>query len=217
MNKNMLLLAFQILCLQAAAQDKRWQKIYIDDSTTVDFPGTPKKKLVAGRQATFFRDDKVIYSVIVKKDIYGGNLIDSELKKFYDGTLKGMVNAFGGGEVIEEKEFIVNGFSGRQFQLITPAKLKSPRIKSARVLLVNGTFYTTNFWTNTEQDPHVDSARNRFFLSFRTSMKRTAAVDPGTQTQAYKLGSLMGSLFFYGALVAVFVAIVRRFSRPKAA
>jgi len=185
-----------MLCLHATAQDRNWQKNRLDDSTTVEFPGTPKKKLVAGRQTTFFQDDKAIYSVIVEKDFYGGNPIDSELKKVYEGTLKGMMNAFGGGEIIEEKAFSVDGFSGRQIQFTTPNKPQLPRIKAVRFLLANGTFYISNFWTNTEQDLRVDSARNHFFLSFQTSMKRTAAVDPETQTRAYKLGSLMGSLFF---------------------
>jgi hypothetical protein len=120
MNKKILLLAFQMLCLQAAAHVKNWQKIYLDDSTTVEFPGTPKKKLVAGRQAFSFQDDKAIYTLIVDRDAYGGNPVDSELKKFYDGTLRGMMNTSGGGEIIQEKAFNVDSFSGRQIQFTTP-------------------------------------------------------------------------------------------------
>ena len=218
MNKILpLLLFFQSFCLSATAQVEHWQRISLDDSTSIEFPGEPKKKLSNGQQATFFQNDKAIYSIIVGKDAYGGNPIDSELERFYTGTLKGMMDAFGGGEIIDEKPFVIDSFSGKEIRFTTPSKPQLPPIKTVRFLLANGTFYTTNFWTNTNQDPEVDSARNHFFSSFQTRMKKTAAVDPETQTGAYRLGSMLGSLFFYGALIAVFVAVVRRFSKSKAA
>jgi hypothetical protein len=204
-----------------SAQAQNWKRISIDDSATVDFPGhvTRKKSVEKSVEtlACFYQDDKAIYLIALQHDAYGGNPIASELMKFYDEVLNGTLSAAGGGQIIARKSFTVNGFTGIEAQYETPNKPTLPRFKFVRLLIANGTFYSQSFWTNYDQDPEVISNRNHFFTSFRTDVKKTAPVDPETQTRAYKLGSFMGGLVFYGALIAIFVAIVRRLSKPKAA
>lgn len=213
-------LLFFIFCA-VAGQAQHWKRFSIDDSTTVDFPGNVKRKKSVEKtvetQVYFCQDEKAIYITFLQHDAYGGNPIATELTKFYDGALKGTLSAAGGGQIIAQKPFIVNGFNGIEAQYETPNKPDLPRVKFVRLLIANGTFYSQSFWTNSEQDPEIIERRNHFFSSFHTEVKMTAPVDPETQTRAYKLGSLMGSLFFYGALVAVFVVIVRRYSKPKKA
>ncbi|MGY3087216.1 hypothetical protein ACVWYF_000242 [Hymenobacter sp. UYAg731] len=217
---RMAFLLFFIFCaLSGKAQ--HWNRVSIDDSTTVDFPGHVKRKKSVEKSvetlACFYQDEKAVYLTALQHDAYGGNPIATELTQFYDEALKGTLSAAGGGQIIAQKPFTVNGFNGIEAQYETPNKPDLPRVKFVRLLIANGTFYSQSFWTNSEQDPEIIERRNHFFSSFHTEVKMTAPVDPETQTRAYKLGSLMGSLVFYGALVAIFVAIVRRYSKPKSA
>jgi hypothetical protein len=202
-------------------QAQKWNRVSIDDSASVDFPGqVTRKKAVeesVETQAFFYKNEQAIYIVAIQQGAYGGNPIATELTKFYDEALKGTLSAAGGGQVIAKKSFAVDGFDGIEAQYETPNKPDLPRVKFVRLLIANGTFYSQSFWTDTEQDPELDRSRNHFFSSFHPGVKKTTPVGPETQTRAYKLGSLMGSLFFYGALVAVFVALVRRLSKPKVA
>ena len=203
------------------AEAQKWNRVIIDDSATVEFPKQVIRKQSVEKAvetvAFYCRDEKAIYLIALQKDAYGGNPIATELAKFYDGALTGTLSAAGGGQITAKNTFAIDGFNGIEAQYETPNKPDLPRIKFVRLLIANGTFYSQSFWTNSEQDSNVTESRNHFFSSFHPGVKKTAPVDPETQTRAYKLGGLMGTLFAYGAMIYVVVIVIRRLSRPKSA
>lgn len=199
----------------ASAQGQRWRKVSLDDSASVDFPGQVTRKEMKGQQVVFFNDDKARYVFIIGKNAYDGNPIDSELAKIYAETWQGALERLGECKLVQCRKFTLDGFSGMEVQYTAPTPRSLPQFQFMRFLLANGTFYSASFLTNNEHDTETDANRLRFFSSFRTGVKKTPPVDPETQTQAYKLGQLLGSLFVYGGLIAIVVVVIRRVSRPK--
>ncbi|MBD2769012.1 hypothetical protein IC235_14055 [Hymenobacter sp. BT664] len=195
---------------RANAQGDKWHRVSIDDSATVELPGRVLKKKAKETEAFYHKNGQAIYIIALQRDAYNGNPIESELTKFYNAALKGTMDAAGGGQITEKKIFTVDDFTGVEAQYITPNRPSLPKVKYVRLLLANGIFYSQSFWANSDQDSILTESRKRFFSSFQTGVKKTLPVDPETQTLAYKLGSLMGSLLAYGAIIYVLVVVIRR-------
>ena len=215
--KCLLTAATLIIHLSTQAQDVSWQKVQLDDSTTIEFPGLATKKEVGGQQAFVFQNEQVIYSVVIQKNSFEGSPSDSVLTKFYRGALSGTIDAAGGGDILVAKAFVADGFTGLEAQYTTPNKPALPRVKTLRFLLANEVLYTANFWTDADRIPEVDSARIRFFSSLHTTRVKAPVTTDETQGSGYASGYLMGKLFFYGALLLGIVVVIKRFSKRKAA
>jgi len=199
-----------------AAQPPQWQKITVGDSVTAAFPGPPKKRELEGRLGPVavyaLNDGAALYMVMVQKGALAEESGDDEIAEFYDGIMRGL-----GGKILSKKPFLLNGFPGVEVQFSTPDKPQLPAVKFLRAVLVNGTAYTQQFWTSTAQESNTADGRRHFFASLQPKIRPVARVAAGTRanSQAYKLGKLLGSLAVYGAVIWGGFALLRRRKSPE--
>jgi len=210
----LLILLFAEAAGHVSAQSQQWQKIVIGDSITVEFPGVPKKKETESKlgavHAYVLNDGTALYMAMVQEDAMDAAANNLEIAEFYDGALRGI-----GGPVLSRHSFTVNGFPGIEVQFTTPNRPQLPAIKFMRVVVVNGTAYTQQFWTSTEQSENVANARRQFFSSFQPNVEKTTQVSEmvSTDSYAYRLGKLLGKLAVDGIVVFVGFILLRRFLR----
>ena len=213
--KQLITILFFLLLSAAAssiaAQPLQWQKITVGDSVTADFPEAPKKREMEGRlgpvEVYTVNDGAALYVVMVQKGAMAEESGDDEIAEFYGGIMRGL-----GGKILSKKTFILNGFPGVEVQFSTPDKPQLPAVKFLRSVLVNGTAYTQQFWTSTAQESSTAEGRRHFFASLQPKVRPVARVAAGTRanSQAYKLGKLLGSLAVYGAVIWGGFVLLRR-------
>jgi hypothetical protein len=212
---------FIALCLivmsyPCLAQVREWKKVSIADSITVSFPGKPTEKLTQNKlgqvKVYVFKDGTGIYTAMVQESPIEPESSDAEIQKFYQGILQGL-----GGKILNQKTFVVNGFKGVEAQFTTPSHPELPATKFLKAVVVNGTVYLQQFWTDSKQENEVNFARSYFFSSFRPDVDKVdqVAVDVHTDTFAYRVGKLLGTLMFYGFLIFVVVKVLRGFRSTK--
>lgn len=212
-----LLLFFMVVSKLALAESAPWEKLQLDASASIDFPEKVTKQEAAGQEVYSLKEGKTVYIVVISKNGFRQDASEEELSKFYDGVLKGTLEAAGNGEILKRSAFAVAGFTGVEVQFTSPAKPQLPATKFMRVLSVNGTMYTLNYWTDAEQNEASNADRNRFFASFQLgNLKNTAATKRGSAPDtAYESGRKTGKLTFYALLAVGIFFLVRRLSKSK--
>ncbi|RZK26155.1 MAG: hypothetical protein EOO63_15060, partial [Hymenobacter sp.] len=169
---------FIVISKLAYAESATWEKLQLDASASIDFPGKVTKQEAAGQDVYSLKEGKTIYMVLISKNGFRQDASAEELSKFYDGVVKGTLEAAGNGESLQQQAFTVAGFKGIEVQFTSPAKPQLPATKFMRALSVNGTMYTLNYWTNAEQNEESKADRNRFFASFQLrNVKNTAVTE----------------------------------------
>lgn len=211
----LIILAMLVGKQAAHAQDHQWQKIKLGESTTVAFPERTEEKMLQGQQAFVVTSGSNTYIAMVQKAAFDPDPELAEQQKFYDGVLKGAMEQSGDARLVTKRTFEKNGFVGFEARFNTMLRTDSPRTLFMRFILVDGTLFMQNFITSVESAQESAADRNHFFESFQTDAHKTAYAEPGTRSQVYKLGKLMGSLFFYGASLAIVIVLIRRFSKSK--
>ena len=200
----------------AWAQAPAWQKVSLDSLVSVEFPAAPTKQEVQGQQVYVANEDGTIYMVLAQKNAFKENPTPTELMDFYNGMEEGVLQEAGGGQLTNKSTFTINGFTGVEAQFTTPTRPSLPAVKFMRILLVNNTAYTQNFWTSTEKEASSQESRQRFFASLRPSVQQTAAATGSRKDAAsYKFGYVLGQLGMVALLIGGVVWVVRRFRRPR--
>jgi len=211
-----LLLSLFILLLTTIepvfAQNYTWQRIAIGDSTTVDFPGKPKKIIYKGQTAYGLYEEEALYSVSIQENARDAGLTVEEKRQFYDGAMRGAAETAKASQVISKVKFEVNGFEGLETTFLSSiAKVKNPVV--IRMVLVNGTLYGQTFSAPASSAYAV--VRQRFFASFAPRLRPAVVTPAETHTAAYKIGQLMGSLFVYGGIIAGVIFLLKRSAAKK--
>jgi hypothetical protein len=194
------------------AQDSDWQRVTVGDSTTVDFPSEPKKIIHKGQNAYGLYEEGVLYSVAVQEKAKDAGLTLEEKRSFYDEAIQGAAEAAKAPRILAKTRFVLNGFEGVEATFTSAiAKMKNPVVM--RMILVNTTFYGQTF--SASASPAHTAARQRFFASFTTRLHPAVVTSAETRTSAYKIGQLMGSVFFYGLLIAGVIFLLKRSTSKK--
>jgi hypothetical protein len=210
MNANCLLLSllgiFSMRC-PALAQSGPWHRTAIADSVTLDFPVEPTRHDVVNTKAYGVYEEGVLYSVNIQQNAFDAQATLTEKQEMYGGALEGAAERCKAPRVFNKTSFIVNGFEGVEGEFNpTVSKLTTP--VHMRVVLVNGTFYGLLF-SASPSAAHT-AARQRFFASFVPRMQPVTSTPAETRTIAYKIGKLLGSLFFYGLLAGGAFLLLKR-------
>ena len=194
------------------AQDGDWQRVTVGDSTTIDFPSEPKKIMHKGQNAYGLYEEGVLYSVAVQEKAKDAGLTLEEKRSFYDEAIQGAAEAAKAPRILAKTRFVLNGFEGVEVTFMSAiGKMKNP--VAMRMILVNSTFYGQTF--SASASPAHTVARQRFFASFATRLRPAAVTSAETRTSAYKIGQLMGSVFFYGLLIAGVIFLLKRSTSKK--
>jgi hypothetical protein len=189
------------------AQDGDWQRVTIGDSTTVDFPDTPKEVIHKGMTGYALYRAGALYSVSVGVGAADEGLTVEEKREFYDSAMKGAAETAKASQVISKSIFEVNGFEGLQTTFLSNiAKIKNPVIM--RMILINGNLYGQTF--SASASPAHTAACQRFFASFAPRLRPAAVTPAETHTRAYKIGQLMGKLLVYGGIIAGIIFLLTR-------
>ncbi|AIZ64024.1 hypothetical protein PK28_10560 [Hymenobacter sp. DG25B] len=200
-----------------SAQETQWQKVDLGDSVTVDFPGQATMLEVQGQKAYRLIDGETIYLAVVQQNSYKVNPSSAELDEFYNGVIKGILDVVENGKVISKRPFTIAGYDGLDLQISTPDRADLPAVKFMRILQINGNGYTLHYYTSEAGEKAEDSKANRtkFFASLQpaTNKESNSSLESAKESSAYKLGHIMGKVFFYGLLIAGGFFIVRRFRR----
>lgn len=122
-----------------------------------------------------------------------------------------MLETTGGGKILHKKAFFTAGFPGVEAQFTTPAKPELPTNKFMRVLAVNETVYTLNYWTSADSATTA-ADRSNFFSSLQLSARKHPAASHDT---AYEAGRKIGQNAFYLVLMVAVVLLVRRLTKSK--
>jgi hypothetical protein len=209
---SLLIFLFSTAIEPAFAQDGDWLRITVGDSTTVDFPSEPKKIIHKGQNAYGLYDEGVLYSVAVQEEAKDAGLTLEEKRAFYDEAIQGAAEAAKAPRILTKTRFVLNGFEGVEVTFTSAiAKMKNPVVM--RMILVNTTCYGQTF--SASASPAHTAARQRFFASFATQLRPAAVTPAETHTRAYKIGQLMGNVFFYGLLIAGVVFLLKRSTSKK--
>ena len=194
------------------AQDNAWQRVAVGDSTTIDFPSKPKEFTHKGQTAYGLYEEGVLYSVAVQEKAKDAGLTLEEKRSFYDEAIQGAVEAAKAPRILSKTRFVINGFEGVEATFMSNiAKMKNPVVM--RMVLVNSTLYGQTF--SASASPAHTVARQRFFASFATRLHPAAVTSAETRTSAYKIGQLMGTLFFYGGIIAGVIFLLKRSAAKK--
>ncbi len=194
------------------AQDGDWQRITVGDSTTVDFPGTPKKISHKDLTAYGLYQEDALYSVSIGAAATEAGLTIEEKRQFYDEAMRGAAKTAKASQIISKARFEINGFEGLETTFLSDiAKVRNPVVM--RMILINGTVYGQTF--SASVSPAHTAARQHFFASF-APRHRPAAVTPAeTRTTAYKIGQLLGKLLVYGGIISGVIYLLLRLSKKK--
>lgn len=199
-----------ILSTSVTGQTPQWQKTNLDAAATALFPAAASASTVKGQQAFSYKDEQALFFIIVQKAAFRADANNTDAVEFCKGMLEGTLEAAGGGKVEEQRPVTVAGFQGMEAQYTTPTRPELPAVKFERVVLVNGTAYTLNYWTTTEheRDPASATARNQFFNSFEPGVTRVPVRTGGG-------GPSSTVLLLSGLAGAAAVLLRRRFAKPK--
>jgi hypothetical protein len=207
-------IALFILCIftltKIFSQPQQWQEAQVGDSVTVKFPGAPTKQEMAEGIVYFNKSDQIAFITVVKLSAFRSDASASELKEFYSSTLDGMLEAGGGGKIVNQQAVSVNGFPAIQAQLALDKNPKMTGPYFNQVVLVNGTCYAQSVLLSSSATPTLLADKDRFFNSFSITKHRITPGDPHTHNPAYQLGRLLGTVAFYGGLGAVIWYFLRR-------
>jgi hypothetical protein len=208
----LLILAFLSKIEPVFAQSGTWERINVGDSTTVDFPGTPKKILYKGQTAYGLYVEDGLYSVSIQAAATEAGLTVEEKRQFYDEAMQGAAKTAKASQVLSKARFSVNGFEGLETTFLsTIAKVKNPVV--IRMVLINGTLYGQTF--SASASPAHEVVRQRFFASFAPQLRPAAVTPAETRTTAYKIGQLLGSLLGYGGIIGGIVFLLLRSTTKK--
>lgn len=204
-----------LVATSASAQPQQWQKIEVGDSVTVEFPGAPTRKEMAAGIIYVCKSEQISFLTVAKQGAFESDASASELQDFYNGTLTGMLEAGGGGKIINQQSVVLNGFPAVRAQIAMNKNSKITGLYFNQVVLVNGTCYAQSVLVPGNATPTLLAEKDRFFTSFRTIRHRTNPGDPETHTSAYRLGHLLGQVVFYGGLGALVLFFWRRKGRSS--
>ena len=199
----------------AFAQSQQWQKTQVGDSVIVEFPGAPTRQETAGGVVYFNRGEQISFLTVVKQKAFESDASVSEVKGFYDATLTGMLEAGGGGKIVNQQAVDLNGFPAVRAQLAMSKNSKITGPYFNQVVLINGTCYAQSVLVSGTTTPALLADKDRFFTSFTITKHRIAPGDPQTHTAAYRFGKSMGTVFFYGGLGALVLFFLRRKSKSS--
>lgn len=203
-----------IFCLflntSVTGQPPQWQKTNLDAAATALFPAAASVSTVKGQQAFSYKDEQAIFFIIVQKAAFRADANNTDAVEFCNGMLEGTLEGAGGGKVVQQRPVTVAGFQGMEAEYTTPTRPELPAVKFERIVLVNGTAYTLNYWTTVEHehDPASATARNQFFTSFEPGVARVPIRTGGG-------GPSSTVLLLSGLAGAAAVLLRRRFAKSK--
>ena len=195
-----------------AAQPALWQPVKLDSVASIEFPDSVTRKQVQG-QLVYVCQAGPTLCIVVRQT--GSSLLGllSSSADFGKGLVKGLLEETKG-QLVAQHRIEVSGFKGVEVQFTTPSKPELPATKYTRMVVVNGTIYVLNYWTNAEQDAASTAERTRFFTSFSVKAQ-PELVGPDVR----KLGSLAGRLLAYlvlaGVLLGAILLLRRRRATPR--
>ncbi len=206
------------------AQESYQQEIA--NLATIMFPAAPGIQHISGRQVYSFAGESAIYVVTVT-DIGNTGMVmegESDLDEFYEGVVKGVMNA-AKGKLISKKKVMVNGLKGIDIEYVSDTNPNLPALRFQRSVFFNNKSFAISFWTTPENKNSTAHERNTFFNSFAPSIvkekivqfanKRPAPAPNSAGNIGYGIGKLIGTLLLPAVIVLLIVYFVRKGKRNK--
>ncbi|OEK04945.1 hypothetical protein [Roseivirga misakiensis] len=213
------LLAY-LLIIQGNQSSLNWERIYIDESLSVELPENHQVIDTLGQVVYLAETDYSIITLssVLESSLPSGESIPSnsieELNKFYDGFEKGTTNSKNG-RITESERIVLDSLVARTFRADYP----NGETILNQLVVVRDRIYFAATRFNTENLDHARSESSRYFSSFQLN------VDPNKQLKnqstdhsiAYKVGYFIGKSIGYLVipLVIVIVVVILRKVRKK--
>ena len=187
----------------------------IANLVSVTFPEKPSISDTLGNMVTKFIDSTGMYTVI-NREIDPQQLLfkPDKLAEFYDPIIKGYVKGTKG-KLIEKKIFEVQGFKGIEIETVASPNPNLPDLRYARMILLNNTLITINFWTLSENKQATETARKQFFNSLTINADQTT-ITQGNNPSGYSIGVIIGKILIWATLigiVAVLILLIRKWKK----
>ncbi|MCW3117384.1 MAG: hypothetical protein JWM28_1466 [Chitinophagaceae bacterium] len=209
-----ILLLFSIL--QLFGQTGYKQKIR--ELISITFPQKPEILDTLGQSSYQFMDSSAVYSVIAQKIDQEKMAVETDqISEIYDNLIKGMLNA-SQGKLISKKQFEIDGLKGSDIESVSKANPNLPDLRFRRILLVNNTIFTINFWTLSENRQTTETARTKFFNSLTIIADKTTLSQGTEKSGLFTFGYITGIFFswvFIAGVIAGIILLIRRLTRKK--
>ncbi len=128
----------------------------------------------------------------------------AEVQRFYTGVLQGL-----GNHIVRQQPVTIRGYAGLQAQYLTPGHPNLPAVKYLQVVLVNGTAYIQQVWTDAEQTGVRADNRRRFFASLHPLAPKPEQMPDYVKTTSgsYRIGKLLGTVVGIGLVLGIIVLV----------
>lgn len=201
----------------ASAQENQWHKIAVDSLTTLEFPGVPVKNWLKGQWVYELEQGSTVYMAMVKKDSYRVSPTALQLRDYYKGVIKGILQGVGGGKILSQTTFSIAGFEGTEVRFAPLKQLDFPTAEFVRVISIRGTDYCQVFLSADELSNDLETARKRFFASFQlmSPNKENFSIDGKNYFSAADDGWSIIKFGLYGLLSIALFLIALRLSKSK--
>ena len=208
------LIAFLLITNISFSQE--WAKTELADFASIEFPIAPVKTNTNGGIDYSASDDIGVYRVMIY-DLGNPRITESGLPEFYEGVISGAMEA-ANGEMLEKKEFKLNGIIGVEITYIANSNPQLPNLRYKRMLVANNNLINYEFWTYKENEQLAITNKDKFFDSITISNKKGIAPEKKDTNNAYDIGLVFGKVIFYlliGGLIMGGILSIRKRNRKK--
>tara|TARA_R110002073_G_scaffold8207_3_gene45734 strand:+ start:16714 stop:17217 length:504 start_codon:yes stop_codon:yes gene_type:complete len=149
-----------------SAQD--WVDVSLDKKTTLSFSSKPEVTNSGNKKIYQLITENYLMNTVVA-DLSGNpnfKITSNDLDQFYEGIIKGSLNAAKDAKVLSKKNIKNNNFQGRQIIYTKDFNGIDDLQITKQIYLVGKKVIIIEFWKFTESD--VSSIASKFFNSFKT-------------------------------------------------
>ncbi|GAA4380611.1 hypothetical protein [Hymenobacter koreensis] len=216
------LTALFLLLFPLLAQAQSPVSVNLDSIASITFPAAPQVLDTLGQRIYSAQANEGTYMVTSRRldNQPGFKLAQGELSDFYLGLARGATQA-SGGKVLRQKSFAVDGLDGLELTYTNTTNQTLPAEITSRSVYVNGYLITYQVLPTGKPGPQHPQQQAAFFSSFRLQPQLVnnarqytlnAEGEPD-QSQAGRLGYVVGQAAFYLLLAVGLFLLVRRLTQ----
>ena len=196
------------------AFSQSWIKTDVTDFVSVQFP-VASELTENGRESVFSANDKsAIYVVSIRElsDQQSSQITKDDIPKLYQGFVKGSIEA-AGAEIISMNETTFNEIPILELEYRTPSKPELPSQRFKRIIYINQSLISIDFWPLTEQKAATDKNKLKFFNSLSIESKKaedvriTTGANDGNTSVESETGYLIGQFLLYIVIIALIIGL----------
>lgn len=210
---NKLFILFIFITNICCAQD--WVKTAITDFASINFP--VKSELTETTKETVYtaEDEFAFYMVSIRKltDQQSSQITKEDVPKLYQGVVKGAMDA-ANGKVVSMNEILIQKNLALELEYNAPANPELPSQRFKRIIYLNQSIVTLDFWPLTNQKDVVNEKKAKYFNSFlinsvETEKTSIISIQKNDKSNSgFETGFFIGQIIFFVILLAFLIGII---------